>query len=1208
MSALLAPATVLTWLGAALGADPAARAAAERELQAAEEAAAPGFVESLLDVVDAVADVAEVGEIGVGGGGAGHWAATAACGRGRLAGRVRHSDRRSVSVQLGAGRSHAAPASPPLPEPDADPAASLVPSQPARLLAAVLLKNLAGESPTKTLSSREWLRVPGGERAAARARLVPALLADPSRRVAAALALAVANIARFDFPAAWPGLLAELAAASAWASGRPPTAQAAALLGLKRVLAALRGRRLVLDPRFLGVPGAGLDLRALARAAADERSAVATAVGATVAPLTAEWSAHLRAALDPTTPDADAAGRGALAARCLHALRGAARCLPDWPASNAAPALEAMCDALLSSGAALADAGAVGAEPPGARGPALARCAERGVQVATACLERAPLDLAPAVPRFLPLYGRALLAGAGVPPERARAKARVALTRFLARALLTPQYRSDWLEAATTAARTPAAREKAAAAAAAATPAVAALDDLAGGPGVRGTLAALVSAYVALSPGEAAEWEADPEGYVLAADADASPDADAPRPCALALVACLVDRGGGAAADALLDLAKAAAAAPASDAASLLLREAVYRALGECGAQPDLADRVDAGAWWRGELRGLLAARPPSPAPSPALSFAARALTARAAWIAGVSASRLPAEDWGDVLDALTSLLSAPDLVVALSAAAALGAALGDAIDDLDADAAGAPGDGGAGERARAVAPRARRAVAGLVALLPRVVDDESAVRLLGAVSAVFELAGPAAATCLPDLAAALPPVWARAADAATGGGAGPGAAARLHAALLAVLTHVLRRLGRAALASPALPAVLWPLLEATTDPSHPEADSLRDDGLRLLRAALGAGDGVPESAAALLPRAVALAAAPGSGDRRPALGLLEAAVYLGGCACLGGCAQGAADAVATAAADAVAAAAADDAPPRDGPPTPPPPPSAARPPPGRQSAAVRAAARARKAADDAGAARDAAAALGLAGAMLQTDAGAAAALEPALKAAAALLAPPPRAARAPALLADAAAAALARALAPAPAALAALAPPGDDGGRLLDGWLRAAASAPLEEVLGLPPALAAGRARRAGAAAALASIAVAGPPPPLAGDVRRSARVLALIAAAADEAPALAEDNAELDAAVAEAADAAAGWGVGPPPPDTGTAEPDSVFRARVAAAARDPLRRRDTGADFAAAARALGGGGRRDALLAAVADVGGGALADRVRAAIGG
>lgn len=56
----LTPDTVLQWVGGALSPDGPTRSAAERALALAEDAASPGYLSSLLDIVLARETVAEV--------------------------------------------------------------------------------------------------------------------------------------------------------------------------------------------------------------------------------------------------------------------------------------------------------------------------------------------------------------------------------------------------------------------------------------------------------------------------------------------------------------------------------------------------------------------------------------------------------------------------------------------------------------------------------------------------------------------------------------------------------------------------------------------------------------------------------------------------------------------------------------------------------------------------------------------------------------------------------------------------------------------------------------------------------------------------------------------------------------------------------------------------------------------------------------------
>lgn len=86
--------------------------------------------------------------------------------------------------------------------------------------------------------------------------------------------------------------------------------------------------------------------------------------------------------------------------------------------------------------------------------------------------------------------------------------------------------------------------------------------------------------------------------------------------------------------------------------------------------------------------------------------------------------------------------------------------------------------------------------------------------------------------------------VW-TAARAATSEGRETGAIARLHGALMGVLTHLVDRLGLLATGHPSVSQVLLPLLAHGLDLGNPEADTLTEDALKLLLVALGSGGGL---------------------------------------------------------------------------------------------------------------------------------------------------------------------------------------------------------------------------------------------------------------------------------------------------------------------------------------------------------------------------
>lgn len=120
-----------------------------------------------------------------------------------------------------------------------------------RLLATVLAKNAVGSSWRKTLGTREWSRIPESEKEHVRSVAATLLLKEPQRRVATQTGLLIANIARFDFPAKWPTLLADLTSAAWWVeNGVTPESieqNDRTLFTLKHVVRAVKSKRIVVE-------------------------------------------------------------------------------------------------------------------------------------------------------------------------------------------------------------------------------------------------------------------------------------------------------------------------------------------------------------------------------------------------------------------------------------------------------------------------------------------------------------------------------------------------------------------------------------------------------------------------------------------------------------------------------------------------------------------------------------------------------------------------------------------------------------------------------------------------------------------------------------------------------------------------------------------------------------------------------------------------
>jgi hypothetical protein len=161
----------------------------------------------------------------------------------------------------------------------------------------------------------------------------------------------------------------------------------------------------------------------------------------------------------------------------------------------------------------------------------------------------------------------------------------------------------------------------------------------------------------------------------------------------------------------------------------------------------------------------------------------------------------------------------------------------------------------------------------------------ESRVRLLQLVSVVAEAAGEALRPHLGALAAALPQVWEAATATARRPDADTGSVARLHSALMAVLTHLVGKLRVAALEDEGVRGVLYPLLQYATDPASPEADVLLEEALKLWAVVQGAAPAVSAQLVELLPRMAALLRR--GRDNTAAFQLIEGYLLLGGGAAL---------------------------------------------------------------------------------------------------------------------------------------------------------------------------------------------------------------------------------------------------------------------------------------------------------------------------------
>ncbi|KAL4518028.1 hypothetical protein Ndes2526A_g01512 [Nannochloris sp. 'desiccata'] len=745
-----------------------------------------------------------------------------------------------------------------------------------RLLAVVVAKNAVGSSWRKTVASREWSHVPDQEKAFIRSTALSLLLRDPSDRVALQLGLLITNIARFDVPRPWESLIPILATASTVESGEISNSKVRALSTLKYVLRALRSKRFVME--FRDDYSTAQDIDAMSKQVDKDRALMFQQARSLLGVLRQQWEGNFSSLL---RQEAGWEVRGPLAVAGLACLRELLMLLLDIRECEGefdslmrecAQAAAAIAGPLFSGPAAAA---AVEAGSAGSHTILLSKCWERLLQIALIAMDRHTVAFAQHIPAWASVcINTALLRMNSEAVHSIRPKTRVLLTRFVARAMLQPFYRE---EAATEEEHMmmllpSAARARMNEALPALRAAARCLDGMVTQQDGRcdALVQSIVSKYIVLAPEELAEWGADPESFARQADVETSPDAETPRPCGVALLECALERNEEAVATSLVGLASNLQSQQLTRE-SVLPREAVYRAIGECFTH--LRTRVDFGVWYTGELRMLLTSTDLS-------GIEGSILRARALWLIGVCGEELAAEAWQDAFKLAVQHMESPDLVVALMAVSAVAALIAVALEEqqfvgqplenqrsllegTDAEGLvnglhGSFGNGSSQQQQLDFAAQANAEFNAHVAvveesmdaimkhcfdLLPRLYEAESMVRMLQCISATVELLGDRVQPHLHSITSALPQVWSLVQGRSSE--EGTGARVRLHCSLLAMLAHLIAKLGAAAAQQPEVAGVLLPLLLHATNTSDPQAEPLMEDGLKLWMAVLSAAPAV---------------------------------------------------------------------------------------------------------------------------------------------------------------------------------------------------------------------------------------------------------------------------------------------------------------------------------------------------------------------------
>eukprot|EP00798_Chlamydomonas_sp_ICE-L_P011430 gene11430-17116_t len=470
--------------------------------------------------------------------------------------------------------------------------------EPNRLLAAVIAKNAVGSSWRKTLGTREWSKVPEEEKTQVKNVAYNLLINDTSDRVAVQLGVLITNIARFDFPGRSENILNQLLEASKPESQLHVTSRMRALKTLRTVLKGLKTKKFVIESGKEGV-------QVFAKSAI---SAVADMLG--LSPLADQ--------LHPGTQ------------QLLELVHKTCTFITAGPPQGAN--LDAQQAALwLDLGGKMYERMA--------RSQKYSFAAFSYLMCDSIPGPLTPIPFAEFVPHFLSLFVEGGVVSLDAATVRAmRPKRRVLLIRFIAKALLNPFYRPEWLEAAMPAgvlanrskahmaykalnrmlappseggqchllAEVLANRSKA-------HMAYKALNRMLAPPSEGGQchllVEALISKYVALTPEELEEWHSDPESYARSMDVESGPDADTPRPIGVGLLLCMLERGGQPVVQALIGLAGSLQQVQPPTAEAVLMREACYRCIGE--GYSHVSSHINFQHWYENELSAQLVARLP---------------------------------------------------------------------------------------------------------------------------------------------------------------------------------------------------------------------------------------------------------------------------------------------------------------------------------------------------------------------------------------------------------------------------------------------------------------------------------------------------------------------------------------------------------------------------------------------------------------------
>lgn len=738
------------------------------------------------------------------------------------------------------------------------------------------------------------------EKAFVRQKSLEIVLSDPSDRVAVQGGLLIANIARFDYPDSWATLIQDLVYKSSVSSDLLVENRCRPLKTLKYVVKALQTKRFILEE-----PGGG-PLLALSTDSTNLNDIAFHSIEYIVYSLT-----HLYFSLSFIILLAELQGLSQKIEEKRRAMKNNLETLikstqeiwehhfaifssgnPQWRVhvkiciSAMAVCREAliMLDSIDQAGddfkicvgrtydLALEAAGFLfqsnityGREE---ERESVSKCWEHALQIGLVAMDRHTKLFAPFLPKWLSLcVDAAILAVNKDIIHSIRPKSRVLATRFVARALLQPHFVREtpmWK----TLLSTFNSQQGSLVQTEDMNAAIESIDNLLSSDQNKcfALVEAVVSKYIVIGPDEKEEWELDPEDFARELDAETSPDADSPRPCGVALLQCMLERSESHVQKAIVDLANQVAQNTSTMDETILAREAVYRTIGECFRYMHSVISFD--TWYSSELRNLVVQNT-----IPGMSkFASSILQTRTLWLLGICGDYLSANNWSEALVLCGQHLMNEDVTSALMAVSALTALISDILEEqqfmshsddnkilmLEGPVGTMAGDDILHETKReyqihfdTVINNMDMLLMNCFNLLPRLSEVESMIRVLHCMTAIVELVGEKVQSHFHSFSNSLPSLWSMLTGTSKASG---GSMVRFQCSLLAMLGHLVSKLGRVAVEDPQISQVIMPLLISSTDPNNPLAEPLADDALRLWLAILHASPSLTQGLADLGP------------------------------------------------------------------------------------------------------------------------------------------------------------------------------------------------------------------------------------------------------------------------------------------------------------------------------------------------------------------